>query len=200
MDNIIYKYNCSIIGDCCTGKTLSIKKYIYPEKELKIRKTIGVDILINYNTISKINFKEVYYDLSGENRFKPIYNCYLKDSSIVLVFFDPLKNNWKDRINYWNNFVKNLNDECIIIFVANILNSEKFDDSDILKFIKEKKMIYYLNYSFNKESNNNLFFIVSKLIFNLYLMEQINNYEYITLNNKIKRDCNGYLYYKRDCI
>ena len=74
--HIKYTYYNTIIGNVGTGKTLSIRHFLYDIKEYT-KTTIGVDILVGYQKINNINIKDIYYDLSGNTRFKYIYNCFI---------------------------------------------------------------------------------------------------------------------------
>ena len=84
----MYNINCVLLGDNKTGKT-TFTRSIYKETDINydFSETLGVDFINKTIIINNNEYKIKFWDLSGSHRFIPIFNTYLQNASIVLIFF-----------------------------------------------------------------------------------------------------------------
>lgn len=145
------KYKIVLIGDCETGKTHYLHKYIFEYNDNKIYEyTIGATnysktyFLNNYNKKINLNF----IDVGGKKRYNDLIPLFIKNSSFILIFYD-INNieSFKYAQFLYENYINNKNDY-IIFFIGN------YNKNNYLKN-NFKNNIFYIPINTNNNFNVN---------------------------------------------
>jgi len=90
------EFKVSLIGHTGTGKTAFLEKLLYEQARIitpSIRNTIGVDVTpFNYK-FENGNYRIIFWDCAGDNRFIGLGKDYLINSDLIILFS---KGNIKD--------------------------------------------------------------------------------------------------------
>ena len=156
-------YKIALIGQCETGKSQFIQKYLFDKNNKIYTPTIGSDIysktyfLNNYKTIYDLDF----FDIGGRERYKDLLKLYIKNSTFILIFYDVNK---EDTYNYalylYDNYI---NKEVKVIFVGNYNN-----DNTKLNFFKNNIFYVYIN----SENNNNFNTLIDTILLELLILNK----------------------------
>ena len=156
-------YKIALIGQCETGKSQFIQKYLFDKNNKIYTPTIGSDIysktyfLNNYKTIYDLDF----FDIGGRERYKDLLKLYIKNSTFILIFYDVNK---EDTYNYalylYDNYI---NKEVKVIFVGNYNN-----DNTKLNFFKNNIFYVYIN----SEYNNNFNTLIDTILLELLILNK----------------------------
>ena len=156
-------YKIALIGQCETGKSQFIQKYLFDKNNKIYTPTIGSDIysktyfLNNYKTIYDLDF----FDIGGRERYKDLLKLYIKNSTFILIFYDVNK---EDTYNYalylYDNYI---NKEVKVIFVGNYNN-----DNTKLNFFKNNIFNVYIN----SENNNNFNTLIDTILLELLILNK----------------------------
>ena len=141
-------HKIALIGQCKTGKTQFIKKYLFNEIDEIYTPTIGSNIysksyfLNNYNTLYNLEF----FDVGGRERYKDLIKLYTQKSTFILIFYNI---NIEESYDYAKYLYDNhINEASKVIFVGNYNN-------DKAKLNSYKDNIYYIYINSNNNDNIN---------------------------------------------
>lgn len=139
-----------LIGDCNTGKTSIIKRYvnsIYSEKYIS---TIGVDFVVKQIKHENFDIKLQIWDTAGQEKYKRITTSYYRGAKGAFIVFDLTDSESFNSLKKWaEDFctISNLSPkERIIIILGNksdLKNNRCLNRSEIDKFISLNNFIYF---------------------------------------------------------
>jgi len=165
----MYNINCVLLGDNKTGKT-TFTRSIYKETDVNydFSETLGVDFINKTIIINNNEYKIKFWDLSGSHRFIPIFNTYLQNASIVLIFFSYNDINSIYNIRVWVDLLKTFN-----IIKDNIFLLGSWDDIKLEKTKEELDLIKtivkdydYKLYNINCKNYKNIYSTFCKMLIN----------------------------------
>jgi len=105
-----YVYKIIILGNAFTGKTSWLCSVIDPEYIINTAQTIGTAFEAVYAKYHEDIFALIFWDCSGQKRFRKIINDFLKGADGVVVFYSVSDlESFKD-LNEWFDLLKNHSD------------------------------------------------------------------------------------------
>lgn len=115
----------SVIGDSRVGKSTLLAKIITSQFDESIDPTIGATSQ-KFNYFYQNNWYSLtFFDTAGQERYHSLSSFYLRDSTAILICFDPLQNNWIDSINQWKSLAL---DTCNAPIIAVATKSDQWRD------------------------------------------------------------------------
>lgn len=120
MDNNI-QINCVLLGDCSVGKTTFFKHFYNKNENKNLNlSTISIESLL---LLAEVNNEKIYVkisDTAGQERFLSISKNYIRNSDVILLFFDVTKKDSFDRIENWISIIEEtIGNDSEIILIAN---------------------------------------------------------------------------------
>ena len=155
--NNICTYKIVFIGECATGKTSIIHKYLFNNIDY-INPSIGANFFkknLNYN---KTEIEYEIWDISGNPRFKRLYHLYLRNADIIFLVIDINQKNTLSTINSYLKMAK-IKDTKIILIVNKCDADKYIDTSDFENF----------------SNNNNITFMKTSAVDNLNIDSLFDN-------------------------
>jgi len=176
-----YVFNCILIGNSLCGKT-SFSKVLNTNKnnEECLGPTIGVDVTHKSFILDNNEYKIKFWDLSGNHRFIPILNPYIKMADIVLLFYSYDNYISKNDLYIWEDLIKFHNKNAKIYLIGSWLDKK-----------------YSENSWYNK---NELTLLQNKFPYNLYEINCINLNEVTTTILSILQDYKKNITHKNKII
>ena len=151
-------YKIVLIGECKSGKTQFLNKYLFDYDNNIYTPTIGSDNYSKSYFLNNYNKKYIleFYDVGGKERYNDLIPLYTRNSDFILIFYNVNKIKSYDYAKYlYENYI---NKKSNIIFVGNYNN----DKSKINSY---KNNIY--NVFINTENNDNLNIIIDTILLDI---------------------------------
>jgi len=177
--NISYAFKICIVGAGGVGKTCLFNRFCFNSYNVNTEMTIGISFHSTYLKIKlnneQENNKEKFvlnsiFDMSGQERFRPLIQKFIEGSNGALLVFDPLSFSTFQQLEFWyNQAIENSTQKTIpIILVASksdLLSktpkSQIVDEDLIVDFIKNKKLQGY--YKTSALENRNVLDVFKEL-------------------------------------
>lgn len=82
------KHKVVFLGDQGTGKTTMIKAFMYGTFEQTYKATVGIDFFSKTLYLDDRTVRLQIWDSAGQERFRSLTPCYIRDSSVAVVVYD----------------------------------------------------------------------------------------------------------------
>ena len=128
-------------GDAGVGKTSIINSFMSQKFQDEYEPSIGVDFFSKTVRYKDRLIKLQIWDSAGQEKFRSLIPNYIRGSSLIFLIYDISKKISYEHIPDWIQFIKNVDNNGIIILVGN-----KID-------LNDKREID--NTSYNTDPNNN---------------------------------------------
>jgi small GTP-binding protein len=177
--DISYAFKICIVGAGGVGKTCLFNRFCFNSYNVNTEMTIGISFHSTYLRIH-LNNEQNYnqekfvlnsiFDMSGQERFRPLIQKFIEGSNGALLVFDPLSFSTFQQLEFWyNQVIENSTQKTIpIILVASksdLLSktpkSQIVDEDLIVDFIKNKKLQGY--YKTSALENRNILEVFKEL-------------------------------------
>ena len=177
--DISYAFKICIVGAGGVGKTCLFNRFCFNSYNVNTEMTIGISFHSTYLRI-QLNNEQNYnqekfvlnsiFDMSGQERFRPLIQKFIEGSNGALLVFDPLSFSTFQQLEFWyNQVIENSTQKTIpIILVASksdLLSktpkSQIVDEDLIVDFIKNKKLQGY--YKTSALENRNVLEVFKEL-------------------------------------
>jgi small GTP-binding protein len=177
----MYILKTVLIGDSFTGKTSISESLVNNSFDENPTNTIGVSFYYKEFKILNKKIKLQIWDTSGLDRFIPVTQVYIRDSSLILLVYDISNYTSFQNIKKWFDIInKESNNNHFIVLIGN-----KDDKSD------NRQVSYQEGYQLSKELNSNVIFFETSAVsskktnqlFNDILTEIFSNQN---IDNKLK--------------
>ena len=97
-----FLFKVLVIGDCNTGKTSIIKRYVHGIFTNNYKSTIGVDFALKVLHLdNNVTVRLQIWDIAGQERFGNMTRIYYKDAIGAFLVFDVTRPNTFDNITKW---------------------------------------------------------------------------------------------------
>jgi small GTP-binding protein len=177
--NISYAFKICIVGAGGVGKTCLFNRFCFNSYNVNTEMTIGISFHSTYLKIKLNNEQEnnkenfvlnSIFDMSGQERFRPLIQKFIEGSNGALLVFDPLSFSTFQQLEFWyNQAIENSTQKTIpIILIASksdLLSktpkSQIVDEDLIVDFIKNKKLQGY--YKTSALENRNVLDVFKEL-------------------------------------
>ena len=114
-----------LLGSSSVGKTSFIIRYtenIFQELRLS---TFGIDFMTKIIVFKGKQYKLIFYDTSGQEKYKSMAVNMIKNSDCILMMYDITDKKSYDSINEWMKSVKEAKgDDCPMILLGNKMDLE----------------------------------------------------------------------------
>ena len=87
-DDNTEKINILLLGNSMVGKTSFILKYVDDKFQESYVNTVGIDFKVKNITINKKNYKVIFYDTTGQEKYKSISLNVIKDAHGIILMYD----------------------------------------------------------------------------------------------------------------
>lgn len=133
------------------GKTTLVTQFVQSSFEVDYKSTIGVQIMkkaLNFEQWN-IEVKFTIFDLAGQAQFIRVRQTYFKGAQAGFLIYDVTRKETFEEIKNWYNEAKNVEDNIMLILVANKidLENEREVTEEEGKALAEKLNISYLETS-----------------------------------------------------
>ena len=145
-----------ILGDSKVGKTSFIIRFTKNKFDETYLATIGIDYIYRIINIENKQYKLMYYDTAGEEKYKSIPKNYIKNMQGIILMYDITNKLSFDSIIDWISDVKEIKGENFpMILVGNKidLNESREVTEEMGYELAEKNQIEFFETS-NKDGTN----------------------------------------------
>jgi small GTP-binding protein len=164
--NFIFKI--ILIGDCDTGKTSLINRYVKRMFNEKYVCTIGVDFMMKSALIEENLIKLQIWDTAGMERYKHITLSYYRGAHAAIICFDLTNRLSFESLNRWmkeySNYHKDSN-TFVIVGNKSDLAEREVNKEEILKFVEIHNSIYFETSAKNGNNIDELFNHMAQLLY-----------------------------------
>lgn len=163
---IDYTFKIILFGDTYVGKTRFIKTLDHSEYIDKT--TIGVDFAFKTYEVNDKIIKVQIIDTASFERFRAIPREFAKKAHAILVCYDITSHNTFESLNYWIQYISEVNKEApfIIVGLKNDLNNREVSEEEVAEYAQSKNMRHIEASSLNEESLNNVVTLAVDAIMN----------------------------------
>lgn len=139
MDYYDYVAKYILIGDCNTGKTNILYKYIEDKIHSSYLSTIGVDLFYKIIRVNNLYIKLQIWDTAGTERFRSITQNYYRDTAVVFLVFSLENSESFHNLQEWyNEFLRANRDNSPIVYLIG-------NKSDLLHAITKEQIQEFMN-------------------------------------------------------
>ena len=192
-------YKVVLLGDDNVGKTSLCLKLVKNIFKKDVESTIGVNFFTKNVLHHGNNFKIIFWDTSGHERFRCVIKNYYNVANLYILMFDLSNRKTFDSLSFWLNEIQKYNNtrDYKIIVIGNKKDKLIEVDENLIKnFLSFNNLSLYLNISLKDDLN--LYRLENMIYDNLYINPQINNNSYefnvqsklLDKDNKTKDYCN----------
>lgn len=114
-----------LVGDCQSGKTSIVSRYLTGKVPGQYVATLGVEYLDRHVEVKDTNVHVNLWDFSGRADFLDIRNEFYKEGSIVLVVLDLSTKKCLDTCDMWLKEIRENGGSCPIMLVGSKCDSKK---------------------------------------------------------------------------
>ena len=154
-ENEIFKeIKISLLGNCQTGKTLSVNKLINKQfdKTTQYISTPGA-LYLNRRVVNKYgNFKFNIWDTGGKEIYFSLTRWFYKDAQIILIFYNFYDISSFEKAKTIINYVHEYNEQNPLIVLIRTRYDECLKNNDNRKIISDEEVLEFAD-------RNNLLFI-----------------------------------------
>lgn len=153
--NNICTYKIVFIGECGTGKTSIIHKYLYNNIDY-INPSIAANFFKKNFNYNKTEIEYEIWDISGNPRFKRLSHLYLRNADIIFLVFDI---NQKYTLSIMNSYLKMAKiKDTKIMLIINKYDADKYiDTSDFENFSNSNNIAFLKTSAVNNLNIDTLF-------------------------------------------
>jgi len=150
------------LGEGGVGKTSLIRRYLGHNLSNSI--TLGVDFF----TLRINNLTLIVWDLSGQERFRPLIDSFFYGAKLAIMVFDLSRPKTLFRLLEWSTYLKEKISDLSVIVVGNKKDLGKNVNNTVIKSVIEQipfRVIRYLETSaVTGENVNTLFSLISDIM------------------------------------
>ena len=152
-----------LAGDGGVGRTTLLHRYVEGVFIPNTRMTIGCEFFTKEVTIENKETQLLFYDLSGQERFRFSQRPYLKGAHGAILTFDLTRPMTLDRLEEWEQFLRSFDDNLPILLVG--LKTDLVDsvvvDNEYARYFKDTLNLFdYVKASCRTGANVDLIFEV----------------------------------------
>lgn len=134
-----YLFKIIVIGDCGSGKSSILARYVDKMFTENFMATIGVDFKIKTVTLNNKSIKLQLWDTAGQERFRAMTLTYYRSAHAILLMYDGLDSSTFDNLNVWlDDACKHSNLKCQKILVGCKYDHDKVEKYQVGKSMAEK--------------------------------------------------------------
>jgi small GTP-binding protein len=152
-----------LAGDGGVGRTTLLHRYVEGIFVPNTRMTIGCEFFVKSLSIENKEAQLLFYDLSGQERFRFSQRPYLKGAHGAILTFDLTRPMTLDRLEEWERFLRTFDEELPILLVGlktDLADSVVVDDEYALYFKDTLNLFDYIKASCRTGDNVELLFEV----------------------------------------
>ena len=120
-----FRLKIIFVGDAGVGKTKIISRIMDNTFKNTYEPSVGVDFMSKSLKCRGKNIKLQVWDTAGEEKFKCLIPFYVRGSSIVFLIYDVSKKSSFDNITKWINFIRNIENNTLVLCGNKIDLTEK---------------------------------------------------------------------------
>jgi len=108
--DVKYVFKICIVGAGGVGKTCLFNRFCFNSYNINTEMTIGISFHSTYLKVKEINEQEKdqeklvcnsIFDMSGQERFRPLIQKFIEGSNGALLVFDPLSFSTFQQLDFW---------------------------------------------------------------------------------------------------
>lgn len=190
-------------GDISVGKTSIISVLMGQKFNNEYEASIGVDFFSKTIKYKGKIIKLQIWDSAGQEKFRSLIPNYIRGSSLIFLIYDISNKLSYEHIPDWIQFIKNIDNNGIIILVGNKidLNDKREIDNNIAeKFGKENNFDFY---EVSAKEGKNIDNMIYKSISGLSVFKKING-EIIDketiFNDLMKENIDSFKFHNNDAL
>jgi len=152
-----------LAGDGGVGRTTLLHRYVEGIFVPNTRMTIGCEFFVKSISIENKEAQLLFYDLSGQERFRFSQRPYLKGANGAILTFDLTRPMTLDRLEEWERFLRTFDEDLPILLVGlktDLVDSIVIDDEYALYFKDTLNFFDYVKASCRTGDNVELLFEV----------------------------------------
>ncbi|KAL7052085.1 hypothetical protein ACKWTF_004757 [Chironomus riparius] len=200
-DLSLFLDQCNIvcIGDCETGKTSLINRFISSTFDHCYKATRDADYKSSYLEILNVGYNIGIWDLSGEDNYKILNRPYYKDVNVIVAVFDLTKPASLINAAKWMREALAVNDKCdplrfLVGTKSDLLPKKALEglESHACFIAQEIDAEYFSTSSRDDKEVSNLFRRLVSLAFDNSVQRLIKPADYNVVKNNIKSKSTAY--------
>ena len=182
-----------LTGETTVGKTSLITQYINNIFNGNSKQTTGIDKTLKVLKINEIELEIEILDSPGQDRYKNVNKIFMKDSDIALIVYDITNRQSFEKLNFWINLVKEVNENRNLIIGIAANKSDLYENSEVNKeegeeYANNINALFFETSATEHENIENLFQEMTKayLSINNNSGNQTNNYYKENIDDQYK--------------
>ena len=199
----LFRQKIIFCGDAGVGKTSIINSLMSQKFQDEYEPSIGVDFFSKTVRYKDRLIKLQIWDSAGQEKFRSLIPNYIRGSSLIFLIYDISNKISYEHIPDWIQFIKNVDNNGIIILVGNKidLNDKREIDNNIAeKFGKENNFDFY---EVSAKEGKNIDNMIYKSISGLSVFKKING-EIIDketiFNDLMKENIDSFKFHNNDAL
>jgi len=202
-DYQLFRQKIIFCGDAGVGKTSIINSFMSQKFQDEYEPSIGVDFFSKTVRYKDRLIKLQIWDSAGQEKFRSLIPNYIRGSSLIFLIYDISNKLSYEHIPDWIQFIKDVDNNGIIIIVGNKidLNDKREIDNNIAeKFWKENNFDFY---EVSAKEGKNIDNMIYKSISGLSVFKKING-EIIDketiFNDLMKENIDSFKFHNNDAL
>ena len=169
------EYNVILLGNFYVGKTCIFNRLSNDIFSEFYCNTVGCDTTIYYIKYKEKNYRLIFHDPSGQERYRAITKSFLRNIDGVLFIFDISYKKSFDDLKSWYDLYKEVNENVVGLLIGNKCDCEhkEVSEKEAKKFAKKHGLKKYLETS--AKLDKNIKKAVACLLEEILKSKQINN-------------------------
>ena len=190
-----------LTGETTVGKTSLITQYINNIFNGNSKQTTGIDKTLKVLKINEIELEIEILDTPGQDRYKNVNKIFMKNTDIALIVYDITNRKSFEKLNFWINLVKEVNENRNLIIGIAANKSDLYENSEVNKeegeeYAKKINALYFETSATEHENIENLFQEMTKAYIDKYGINNKNNKlindNNLSINNNSGNQTNNY--------
>ena len=170
------KLKLILIGEGTVGKTSLINQYINNTFKEDYIMNVSADKSIKEIEIEKIKINLEIWDTPGQENYTSANKIFMKNTDIALIVYDITNRKSFEKLNFWINLVKEVNENRNLIIGIAANKSDLYENSEVNKEESEKYMssikditnLFFETSAIDHENVENVFMELIKAYINEY--------------------------------
>ena len=151
-----------LTGETTVGKTSLITQYINNIFNGNSKQTTGIDKTLKVLKINEIELEIEILDSPGQDRYKNVNKIFMKDSDIALIVYDITNRQSFEKLNFWINLVKEVNENRNLIIGIAANKSDLYENTEVNReegeeYAKNINALYFESTATDHENVVNIF-------------------------------------------
>lgn len=179
MSEFDFTFKFVLVGKTGVGKTCICKVFCENEFYTTPNSTVGLDFDYRVIDINGASIKLLFWDTSGQERFKSINSSYYRTASAVFAVFDVSNRESFVELSYWVDEISKLAPNVIKVIVGNkvdLIQKRVVSEAEALEYADSNGFRYFETSALSGSRIEDTFYSTADLVYRTLLEDSKNNH------------------------